>query len=61
MTIDIPISIRLHHLEAMLKWYPLAYKDKHPSKIDEITFNLICVMHQDALDDLKEDQHECSN
>ena len=54
MTIELPISIRKHNLEAILKWYSLAYKDKHPSKIDELTYNLIGVLYYDTLEDEKE-------
>ena len=54
MTIELPISIRKNDLEAILRWYSLAHKDKHPNKVDEATWNLIKVLYNDFIMDDKE-------
>jgi hypothetical protein len=39
MRIDHDIGIYEEHYASVLRWYNLAFKDKHPSKEDEKTFN----------------------
>jgi len=38
----------------VLKWYSLAFKDKHPSRDDEKTYNLFRVIYEDILREDKE-------
>ena len=46
---------------SILRWYNLAFKDKHPSKEDEKTFNLFRVIYDDIVRENKEEYDEDEN
>ena len=54
MRIDHDIGIYSEHSAMDLKWYSLAFKDKHPSRDDEKTYNLFRVIYEDILREDKE-------
>jgi hypothetical protein len=54
MRIDHDVGIYPEHYAMVLKWYSLAFKDKHPSKADEECYNLFRVIHNDVLREDKE-------
>jgi len=53
--IDHDVGIYEEHYASILRWYNLAFKDKHPSKEDEKTFNLFRVIYDDIV---RENQEE---
>ena len=53
--IDHDVGIYEEHYASILRWYSLAFKDKHPSKEDEKTFNLFRVIYDDIV---RENQEE---
>ena len=53
--IDHDVGIYEEHYASILKWYNLAFKDKHPSKADEKTFNLFRVLYYDIVRENKEE------
>jgi hypothetical protein len=53
--IDHDVGIYEEHYASILKWYNLAFKDKHPSKADEKTFNLFRVIYYDIVRENKEE------
>ncbi len=48
------IGVYTEHYAMILKWYSLAFKDKHPSKKDEEAYNLFKVIYEDNLRDDEE-------
>jgi hypothetical protein len=58
MRIDHDIGIYSEHYAMVLKWYSLAFKDKHPSRDDEKTYNLFRVIYEDILREDKEGYDE---
>ena len=56
--IDHDIGIYEEHYERILKWYNLAFKDKHPSKEDEKAFMLFSVLYNDIVRENKEEYDE---
>ena len=53
--IDHDIGIYEEHYASVLRWYNLAFKGKHPSKADEKTYNLFCVLYDDIVRENKEE------
>ena len=49
MRIDHDIGIYEEHYASVLRWYNLAFNDKHPRKEDEKTFNLFRVIYDDII------------
>ena len=56
--IDHDVGIYEEHYAMILKWYNLAFKDKHPSKEDEKTFNLFRVIYDDIVRENQEEYDE---
>ena len=56
--IDFSVGIYQEHLASILRWYSFAYKDKHPSKEDEKTFNLFRVLYEDLVRENKEENDD---
>ena len=57
--IDHEVGVYTEHYSRILKWYNLAFKDKHPSKEDEKTFHLFNVVYDDLVRaNLEEQQDE---
>jgi len=56
MRIDHDIGIYTDHYAKILKWYSLAFKDKHPSKDDEECYNLFNTIYKDMIREEKEEQ-----
>ena len=59
--IDHDVGIYEEHYASILRWYSLAFKDKHPSKEDEKTFNLFRVIYDDIVRENKEEYDEDEN
>jgi hypothetical protein len=56
--IDHDVGIYEEHYASILRWYSLAFKDKHPSKEDEKTFNLFRVIYDDIVRENQEEYDE---
>ena len=56
--IDHDVGIYEEHYASILRWYSLAFKDKHPSKEDEKTFNLFRVIYDDIVRENLEDYYD---
>ena len=56
--IDHDVGIYEEHYAMILKWYNLAFKDRHPSKEDEKTFNLFRVIYDDIVREHLEDYYD---
>ena len=56
--IDHDVGIHEEHYAMILKWYNLAFKDRHPSKEDEKTFNLFRVIYDDIVRENLEDYYD---
>lgn len=59
--IDHDVGIYEEHYASILRWYSLAFKDKHPSKEDEKTFNLFRVIYDDIVRENQEEYDEDEN
>ena len=53
--IDHDVGIYEERYASVLRWYNLAFKGKHPSKADEKTYNLFCVLYDDIVRENKEE------
>jgi hypothetical protein len=58
VSIELSVSIREEDISRWLKWYSLAFKDKHPSKDDEDCYMLLKVLHTDIVKENKEEQSD---
>jgi len=58
VSISLEVSVREEDLAKVLKWYSLAFKEKHPSKEDETCYNLFKLLHADIQRENKEEQEE---
>jgi len=47
VSISLEISVREEDFANVLRWYSLAFKDKHPTKADETCYNLFRLLHAD--------------
>jgi len=56
VSITTSIGIYEDNYAAVLRWYNLAFKGKHPSKKDEETFNLFTVIYTDIVRENKEEK-----
>lgn len=62
MRIDHDIGLYPEHYAAVLRWYSLAFKDKHPTKSDEKIYHLFNVVYDDICREaLEEKQEEMDN
>ena len=56
VSISNSVGIYVDHLETVLKWYGLAFSEKHkPTTKDKDTFNLMTVIHKDLVRENKEE------
>ena len=56
VSISLEISVREDDFANVLRWYSLAFKDKHPTKQDEECYNLFRILHKDLQKDNKEEK-----
>ena len=56
MRVDWEVGIYPEHFNRILKWYNLAFKDKHPTREDEEVFNLISLLFNDLKRQAEEDK-----
>lgn len=47
VSIDMTIGVWEEDIARVMKWYSLAFKDKHPSKEDEECYMLFKLLHKD--------------
>ena len=53
---DLAVCFRLEDFAAYLRWYSLAFKDKHPSKADEKMYRKVQVLYDDLEIEEKEEK-----
>lgn len=58
VSISLEISVREEDFARVMKWYSLAFKDKHPSKEDEECYTLFKLLHKDLKRENEEEKDD---
>lgn len=58
VSISLEVSVREEDFARILRWYSLAFKDKHPSKDDEQCYNLFNLLHADIKRENEEEKDD---